>query len=255
MEFQAVFFDMDDTLLDSTSALAEGWVRLRDARAAAQPKVDWDRLQPLFERFAFEEWMLGERPDRYDSPEDILTRAWERVLSESRQPNLGDPKALAIEFVEGMEKSWRLFDDVAPVLDGLRGHYRLAVVTNGGNDFQHRKYDRLGLKRWFDAVFVAEECLAAKPHPEHFHFACRHLGVDPALCLMVGDNPKRDVEGALGAGLSALWLNRTARYAAAPMDDRIGLITGLKDLPAWIGKVEAGVPPPKWWISPGAVQA
>ncbi len=253
MKFQAVFFDMDDTLLDSTSALAEAWDRLRGRRADTPPGVDWDRLRPLFERFAFEEWMLGERPDRYDSPEDILARAWERVLSESRQPNLGDPKALARDFVSGMEESWRLFDDVEPVLEGLQGRYRLAVVTNGGNDFQHRKFERLGLKRWFDAVFVAEECQAAKPHPEHFLFACRHLGVDAHLCLMVGDNPKRDVEGALGAGLSALWLNRTARYAASPLDDRIGLITGLQDLPAWIEKVEAGAPPPKWWISPVSV--
>ncbi|HLO03159.1 MAG TPA: HAD hydrolase-like protein, partial [Symbiobacteriaceae bacterium] len=45
---------------------------------------------------------------------------------------------------------------------------------------------------------------------------CTQLGVQPAACVMVGDNPERDVAGAMAAGMAAVWVSRNGR----PRDER-----------------------------------
>jgi len=227
---QALFFDLDGTLLDDLGAIREAWEKFQTRWNERGVRGDWDRLRRAYERHAYEQWALGEKPDRYDPPEMILEKAWAHTLEEEPREGFPPPGDLARDFLELLESSWHFYEDAPGVLDQLRGRYRLAVVTNGGNDFQHRKYDQLGLNRWFDAVFVAEECLAAKPDPEIFLFSCRHLGMDPSRCLMVGDNLKRDVEGALGAGLSACWIDRFGGQAPAVLSPGTQRITTLRAL-------------------------
>ncbi|MGE5224726.1 MAG: HAD family hydrolase, partial [Omnitrophica WOR_2 bacterium] len=45
-----------------------------------------------------------------------------------------------------------------------------------------------------------------KPDPFIYVEAARRAGVDPACCVYVGDNPKRDVEGARRAGFGMVIL-------------------------------------------------
>ena len=52
------------------------------------------------------------------------------------------------------------------------------------------------LKRWFFPRNLASENLTRKFIWE----AARRIGVEPAQCVYVGDNPVRDVEGTLAAG-------------------------------------------------------
>jgi FMN hydrolase / 5-amino-6-(5-phospho-D-ribitylamino)uracil phosphatase len=49
-----------------------------------------------------------------------------------------------------------------------------------------------------------------KPDPRIFHATLSHLGVAPAAAVHVGDSWPADVEGALGAGLRAIWFGRHA---------------------------------------------
>jgi phosphoserine phosphatase len=50
-----------------------------------------------------------------------------------------------------------------------------------------------------------------KPGREIFAHTLEVLGVTPDRAVMVGDSLERDVEGALAAGLRAVWLNRHGR--------------------------------------------
>jgi putative hydrolase of the HAD superfamily len=69
-----------------------------------------------------------------------------------------------------------------------------------------------------------------KPEPAIFDHVLDRLGVAPAAATMVGDSLRRDVDGALAAGLRPVWINRAARPRP---DDRPDLveIRGLAELP------------------------
>lgn len=68
--------------------------------------------------------------------------------------------------------------------------------------------DRLDLTRRLDGVVVSALVGASKPAPEIFETALAAAGVAAHEALHVGDSPADDYEGALGAGLPALLLDR-----------------------------------------------
>jgi putative hydrolase of the HAD superfamily len=81
------------------------------------------------------------------------------------------------------------------------------------------------LAEYFDAVVVSGDLGIAKPDPSIFEHALEQLGVDAADAVMVGDSMSKDVEGALAAGMRAVWVNRSASSDAIAGEDFIEIAT------------------------------
>ena len=111
------------------------------------------------------------------------------------------------------------FEDAAPVLDALRGDYRLALVTNGASCLQREKFEASGLVDRFDAVVVSGELRSAKPDPAVYARALDAVGARPGDAVMVGDSLRNDVDGPIAAGLRGIWLNRTGEPRPADRED------------------------------------
>ena len=121
--------------------------------------------------------------------------------------------------------SWAVYGDVFPALEDLSARgLALAVISNWDSHLP-RLLDDLRLSPFFRVVSVSAIEATGKPEAEIFHRTCARLGVRPAEALHVGDSPREDVEGARGAGLSALLLDRDDRHAG--VSDRI---TSLADI-------------------------
>jgi putative hydrolase of the HAD superfamily len=108
--------------------------------------------------------------------------------------------------------SWQeciLFNDTLPVLEALkeRGH-SLGIITNGSREYQRTKLKTPGLASCFDLIVVSGEEGIAKPDVGIFQLAADRLGVTPADCVFVGDNPSTDILGAHQAGMETVWLRR-----------------------------------------------
>ena len=129
------------------------------------------------------------------------------------------------------------------VLRGLAEHYRLGLVSN----FDYGPTARgvlaeAGLAEFFQATVISDELGLRKPNAAIFARACALLGVETGSCLYVGDSHRADVEGATGAGMTALWIHAgtdktdnvdeagTAQgQAAAP-----ARIADVAELPQWL---------------------
>jgi putative hydrolase of the HAD superfamily len=131
--------------------------------------------------------------------------------------------------------SWRVYPDVFPVLESLRGlGYPLAIVSNWDSTLAplleaHR------LASHFDQILISASEKTAKPHPEIFHRACRRLELEPEEALHVGDSIEEDYDAAKSAGLSAVLLDRDGRHPEVP--DRI---SSLEELPGIVAKMTNG---------------
>ena len=123
------------------------------------------------------------------------------------------------------------FADAAPALDALGADHALALVTNGASCWQREKLAASGLADRFEVVVVSGELGTAKPDPAVYAHALSALGAEPGDAVMVGDNLRNDVDGALAAGLGAVWLNRDGRPRPQDRPD-IREIAGLGELPA-----------------------
>jgi putative hydrolase of the HAD superfamily len=98
-----------------------------------------------------------------------------------------------------------LFSDALPALARIATRYPLIGLTNGNADWHS-----IGLSPYFNrGVLAAREFGQGKPHAAFFHEACKRLDLPPAQVLHGGDDWHLDVEGALDAGLQAVWLRHT----------------------------------------------
>ena len=102
---------------------------------------------------------------------------------------------------------WAVFDDVEPFLREVSKTHRLGVVSNFDGRLRRILAD-LGLAKYFEHIVISSEVGCEKPHKDIFLHAASLFGVSPGQCLHIGDDERRDLEGATSAGMNALLVDR-----------------------------------------------
>jgi putative hydrolase of the HAD superfamily len=102
---------------------------------------------------------------------------------------------------------WELYPEVVDVLEKLRPHFQLAVISNFDGRLRFI-LKQLGISKFFSQVFVSSEIGADKPDPEIFRRALKVVDLPSDQVLHVGDDPERDWRAASAAGLSIFQLDR-----------------------------------------------
>jgi putative hydrolase of the HAD superfamily len=99
-----------------------------------------------------------------------------------------------------------LRDETRRALAALRQDgWRLVVLTNGDPAVQRGKVAALALEPLVDAVVYAEEhAVGGKPDPAAFRAALDRIGLPPSRCIVAGDDPVRDIDGARRLGLRTI---------------------------------------------------
>lgn len=100
------------------------------------------------------------------------------------------------------------YPDAGPTLDALRAAGLRLVVTSNWDASLAEVLEGVDLLRLVHAVITSAEVGTAKPAPVVFRRAVAAAGVDAAEAVCVGDSLENDVRGALGAGISAILLDR-----------------------------------------------
>ena len=96
--------------------------------------------------------------------------------------------------------------EIHQLVEQLGENYHLAIISNGGSKNQRRKMERMGLSRYFSDIFISEEVGYRKPERPIFAAALQQVGYSAEECLMVGDDPMRDIEGATRMGIRTCWI-------------------------------------------------
>jgi beta-phosphoglucomutase len=122
----------------------------------------------------------------------------------------------------------RLFSDVIPALTMLcRLGMPMAVLSNFGRHLRSL-LDDFGLSSFFDFVVVSSEEQLAKPDARVFERVVEKAGRPRGRLLYVGDHIGDDIEGARGAGLDAVLIDRRDRETEA-LCPRISSLLELAD--------------------------
>jgi putative hydrolase of the HAD superfamily len=104
-----------------------------------------------------------------------------------------------------------LFDEVPAVLRALADSgVRIGLISNSQRCLESFQ-SHFALRGLIDATVSSPDHGFMKPHPSIFSEALQRLRVNPGDALMVGDNLRDDVEGALAAGLRAVLVYRSER--------------------------------------------
>jgi putative hydrolase of the HAD superfamily len=127
------------------------------------------------------------------------------------------------------------FDDTYTVLKAVNKKYTTGILTNGFTVLQRQKIAKYNLAEYVDFTLVSEEAGCHKPDPQVFMQALASANhASPEETIYVGDNLVADIEGALAAGITPIFMRATSK-ADAPEGiltiDRLQELLGLLNLP------------------------
>lgn len=92
-----------------------------------------------------------------------------------------------------------------PLLEALRGRYRLGIVSNFYGNLEAVCHGA-GLGSLFAVIVDSHRVSARKPDPAIFRAALEPLRATPETTLLVGDSLRRDREGARRMGMGFIWI-------------------------------------------------
>jgi putative hydrolase of the HAD superfamily len=231
----ALLFDVDDTLIDTRSAMVT-------AGLAAVGEL-WPHLGPEVRRAAAVHFQgdPGGFFGRFTTGEITYPQ-----MRQARVAELLDSFSLAAvdEVNARFEQAYgpafcanvRLFDDVLPLVETARmGGIPMGLLTNSSSHSTQQKLELTGLAGVFAVVATRDTLGFGKPDARAFHHACRLLESAPPQTLYIGDHITIDALAARRAGLGAVWLQRDpedSQSAARARACGIAVISSLGQVPA-----------------------
>ncbi|MFM7332584.1 MAG: HAD family hydrolase [Brachymonas sp.] len=185
---QAIFFDLDGTLIDSAPDLAAAADKLRTDRGLSS--IAYERYRPVAGAGA--RGMLG--------------------VAFDMKPEHADYEAFREEFYVNYESRLTektfAFDGISQLLSEIKRKRLLwGIVTNKSKRFANPLVEQMLLLHGAAAVISGDSTPHTKPHPEPVLAASRMARVEPQHCWYVGDD-KRDIESGRAAGMftvAACW--------------------------------------------------
>lgn len=184
LPIKAVVIDLDGTLLDTASDLADAAAAM--AAELGVPAVDEATLKTY----------IG----------NGVSRLVKRVLT--GEMDAEPPKELferALPVFEKYYAQWvsRKSRPFPGVLEGLeafkRMGLRLACITNKAARFTHPLLRDTGLIDYFELILSGDSLPEKKPSPLPLRHACQVFGIEPAELLLIGDS-LNDTQAARAAG-------------------------------------------------------
>jgi phosphoglycolate phosphatase len=182
----AVFFDLDGTLIDTARDMARVLNRLRQQEGL--PPLDYDLIRSEVSRGARALIVLA-FADAEGS--DNFERLRQRFLD---------------MYLEEIHVETTLFPRMDEILDTLETHQvPWGVVTNKPSWLTLPLMESMRLKDRAATIVCADTAGVSKPDPKPMLDACREVSVAPAQSMYVGDD-QRDVVAAHGAGMPCIAL-------------------------------------------------
>ncbi len=209
----AILFDLDDTLFDHRRASRLALSAMHVAYAADLPFESFaikhaEVLEIFHARFLAGELTLDEAR---------AARMQTLFAAFDRQFDLATLERAACLYREQHQANRHLVAGGIELLDALRDHCRLGIVTNNSAAEQTEKLRALNIANYFDTVVISEDVGVTKPDPKIFSIALERVGATAQETVFIGDNWINDIVGACNAGMSAIWLDRNETPASADM--------------------------------------
>jgi putative hydrolase of the HAD superfamily len=206
---KGVFFDIDDTLYDSTK-LAR-MARENSIKAMIDAGLDVAGEEELYSRLNAIIRKFGSNYARhYDELLKDYGVKWNpRIIA-----------AGVVAYERTKAGYLRPYPGTIPTLIKLKKGHSLGVISNGLAVKQWEKLVGLGIHHFFDVVATSEELGHSKPSTRIFEYAMGEVGLDPSECVMVGDRLDTDILGGNRAGMTTVLMRTVREQEPAGDEDR-----------------------------------
>jgi putative hydrolase of the HAD superfamily len=201
--YSHVIFDLDRTLWDFESnarlALADIYKELNLESFGIQSFSSFERTYKRINEDCWDEYRKGVL-----KKEVLRSIRFKKTLEEFGVHAVKLAEQIGELYLDKSPRLPHLMPGAFSLLDYLKPRYNLHILTNGFVEVQTIKLIKSGLRPYFEHVVASEETGAKKPHPDTFQYTLEKIGCKPNDCIMVGDDPKTDIEGAHAIGMDTV---------------------------------------------------
>jgi HAD superfamily hydrolase (TIGR01509 family) len=208
MALKAVLFDYGNTLvstrLDWGVVIPANLIGLRKALELHFPQLNYERLN---RDFLFMRSMGKKRAER-ELIETPAIESLQRALGLQGQKGITEDtlQAGVDGFFKAEEGAYPIIFGIPETLSKLKEMgLKLAVVSNATcGRLVRRALERRGMMGYIHHVAVSADLGPCKPDPAIFWGTMHALEAKAEECVVVGDQPETDIEGARRAGMRAV---------------------------------------------------
>lgn len=228
-KYKHLLFDLDHTLWDHKANADDTLSDLFNKYSLGSLVPSGvDGFIDAFHKTNFELWdlyHLGEVDQPY-----IRTQRFRMVMKLLGVTDFDFFQELSSDYLSYCPRRSNLMPYALEVLEYLKPRYRMSVITNGFAEIQDIKLASAGLTGYFDEVITSEQAGSLKPHAEIFNYALKKVGMSCVDCVMIGDNPTTDIQGAREVGIDQIYYDPDQNQAALSPTHRIQNLRELKEL-------------------------
>ena len=197
---RAVFFDLDNTLLDFDRAEAAALARALGEAGVTVTEAVTER----YHRINREQWELLE--EGVLTMEQVMITRFDRLFGEL---GISGSSRTVNERYEGYLAQGHFFMPGAEeTLQALAPRYPLYLASNGSARVQYSRIASAGIGGYFRRIFLSQEVGYQKPRREFFDACFAAVpSLLPSETLMVGDSLTSDIRGGRDAGMPTCWFD------------------------------------------------
>jgi len=194
-KYQAILFDLDDTLVDRNKALEKLFSIILEKC--------YLEIKPAVKNEMFRQFKQLDNKGLTSDKNMVL-----EPLFDTYPPVKRIAKETANDFwAKVFPTCFSTNSETIDTITKLKQDYKMAIITNGKTLTQKAKIKNANLAEYFDAIFISEEAGYSKPDKEIFELALATLNVNAKEAIFVGDNVLSDIRGCQNAGIKGIWIN------------------------------------------------
>ena len=202
--FKSVIFDIDNTLYDF--AYCNG-LALDKLREYAYKNFAWTAETFNESHLAAQREIFSQMGYNGSCRSRILR--YKKMLERSNLPLFPHAVEMVELYWSTMLENLRPYDEVFDVISTLKSHkIRIGVGSDMTTYIQFKKLEKMNILQFIDFIVTSEEAGEEKPSAKIFQLCLDKAGCSKSECLFVGDDLRKDYEGAKNFGMSALLVNR-----------------------------------------------
>jgi putative hydrolase of the HAD superfamily len=211
MDIRAIAFDVNGTLVRILADDDEERIYRAAAHFLTYQGIDLHRQELRDVYFQLMKEQLRASPEQY--PEFDAVGLWRTIIDTHGTDftralpaaKLQQMPLFLAEMCRGVSRrQLGLYPYVCEMLEVLRTHYPLAIITDAQSMYARAELHKVGLLGYFDPIIVSGDHGFRKPDRRLFQYALDSMGVAASNALYVGNDMYRDIYGAREAGLTTV---------------------------------------------------